>query len=338
PISIGNVTSYHRGFLKAFPEMGKDVCYLQTHDHTTDSAFTSYLIPLSVGACVYILPDDQFKFLSIAGLMTNREINWVKLTPSVLNYLDSYITKLDLKHLQYFAFVGEALTESLVKKWRPLLPDAEIINYYGPTEATMLSTYYRIKKSDKIKIKNGIVSIGIPFPEVECIIIDENDKIAGPDQKGELCIGGRQIMSGYLKQDRNPFVYAETDGEKKKFYRTGDVVLKDQDGYYYFMGRTDDQVKVQGYRINLIEVENIIGKVIKDKKIVVVAGEKTPGLKRLYVFIEGEVANIEGLKQEIRKYLPPQIVPDEIFLVPEFPFTASGKTDKKSLERIYLSR
>jgi amino acid adenylation domain-containing protein len=336
PISVGNVTSYRRGFLKAFPEINSETCYLQTHDHTTDSAFTSYLLPLSVGGCVYILPDDQFKFLSIAKLMNDKKINWVKLTPSVLQYLSPYISKLDLQHIQYFAFVGEALPVSLVEKWWPKFPNAEVINFYGPTEATMLSTFYRIKNINHIREKNGVVSIGIPFPEKVCAIIDENDKIVEQGADGELCVGGKQIMKGYLKQDKNPYVYLNINGVEEKFYRTGDVVRQDEEGYFYFLGRTDDQVKIQGYRINLIEVENIIRKIVPDKKVVVVSSEKSQGIKRLFVFIEQGAEKMEKIKLDLGKYLPAQLVPDEIIVVPEFPFTASGKVDKKSLEKRYL--
>ena len=336
PISIANVTSYRKGFLKVFPEINSETNYLQTHDHTTDSAFTSYLLPLSVGGCVYTLPDDQFKFLSIAKIMTDKNINWVKLTPSVLQYLDPYISKLDLKHLKYFAFVGEALPISLVEKWWPLFPNAEVINFYGPTEATMLSTYYRFNRTEKVKVKNGIVSIGKSFPEVDCIVIDEDNKILLPGSEGELCIGGSQIMSSYLKQDKNPFVFVEIDGVNKKFYRTGDIVIEDDDGCYYFLGRTDDQVKIQGYRINLIEVENIIRNMVPDKKVVVVSSEKSHGLKRLFVFIEEDAQNFDWVKKELEKHLPAQLVPEKIFAVNVFPFTASGKIDKKNLEKLYL--
>jgi acyl-coenzyme A synthetase/AMP-(fatty) acid ligase len=143
-------------------------------------------------------------------------------------------------------------------------------------------------------------------------------------------------MSGYLKQNKNPFVYVKINGIDTKFYRTGDVVQKDEDGYFYFMGRTDDQVKIQGYRINLIEVENIIRKIVPDKKVVVVSNEKLQGIKRLFVFIEQGVENTEEIKHELGKHLPSQLVPDEIIVVQDFPFTASGKIDKKSLEKLYL--
>jgi len=131
-------------------------------------------------------------------------------------------------------------------------------------------------------------------------------------------------------------LFININGIEKKFYRTGDVVQKDEDGYFYFMGRTDDQVKIQGYRINLIEVENIIRKIIPDKKAVVVSSEKSQGIKRLFVFIEQGVENTEKIKQELRKHLPSQLIPEEIIVVPDFPFTASGKIDKKCLEKLYL--
>lgn len=338
PINQKNVEAYCNGYLQMFPELQSHSCVLQTHDHTTDAAFTSYLLPLLVGACVYTLPDGQFKFLSIAKLMCNKKINWVKLTPSVLTYLNPYIHKLDLNHISHFSFGGEALPLSQVQKWWALFPKAEVVNFYGPTEATMNSTFYKFKNLENIRTLNGTISIGKPFPEVECVVIDKNNTVLGVEKEGELCIGGNQIMNGYLnKEGNNPFVYLNTNSKKKKFYCTGDIVQKDKDGYYYFLGRIDDQVKIEGYRVNLIEVENSVRNLISDYHIFVMAHEKTQGLKRLYIFIEGFQGELEQIKQKLAKQLPRQMVPDEIFAVPKFPFTSSGKIDKIELKNNYLN-
>ncbi|NQU88680.1 MAG: AMP-binding protein, partial [Mariniphaga sp.] len=109
PINAKNVEAYCNAYFKVFPELDQKACVLQTHDHTTDASFTSYLLPLLKGACIYFLPEGQFKFLSIARMMLDKKITWVKLTPSVLAYLNPYIDDLDLKHIKYFGFGGEVL-------------------------------------------------------------------------------------------------------------------------------------------------------------------------------------------------------------------------------------
>lgn len=337
PISLKNVEAYCTAFLKMFPELNSNINVLQVHDHTTDAAFTSYLLPLMVGACVYTLPDDQFKFLSIARLMTNKELNWVKMTPSVLTYLTPYISKLDLKHIRYFGFGGEALPLSLLGKWWPSFPDAQITNYYGPTEATMLSTFYKFKSLKEARSLNGTIAIGKLFPGMDCVVLDREDNLLEPGKEGELCLARDQIMQGYLYGDVDPFVYLNRHGERKKFYRTGDLVCTDPDGLIYFMGRIDDQVKIEGYRVNLIEVENTVKSLIPDSKVVVLAHEKLPGLNRLYVFLEKFSGDLEAVKQKLAAKLPRQMVPEEVFTVPEFPFTSSGKIDRKKLKSAYLS-
>ena len=336
PIHLENVEAYCSGFLQLFPELTGDACFLQTYDLTSDAAFTGYLLPLLVGGCVYTLPDDQFKFLTIARLISDKRVNWVKLTPSVLSYLRSYISKLDLKHIQHFIFGGEALPLSLVNEWYPSFPQAQIANLYGPTETTISSTAFKFNNIAAARVMNGIVSIGKPFPEVDCVVIDEKQHVLGAGVKGELCIGGKQTMSGYLNGVQDSFVYLNVVGGRKKYYRTGDLVQRDEDGYYYFIGRVDDQVKINGYRINLIEVENAVRNLVPGCNVAVVAREKLPGLKRLYVFLEGFTGELEQIKQKLMQQLPGQMVPDEVFSVSRFPFTTSGKIDKKKLSNDYF--
>lgn len=337
PIHQGNVEAYCSGFLQLFPELTTDACFLQTYDLTSDAAFTGYLLPLLVGGCVYTLPDDQFKFLTIARLMSDKRVNWVKLTPSVLSYLRSYILKLDLKHIRHFIFGGEALPLSLMNEWYPSFPQAQIANLYGPTETTISSTVFKYNNIAGVRVMNGIISIGKPFPEVDCVVIDKKQHVLGVGIKGELCIGGKQTMSGYLNGEQDSFVYLNVEGDGEKYYRTGDLVQRDEDGYYYFLGRKDDQVKINGYRINLIEVEDAVRNLVSGCNVVVVVHEKLPGFKRLYVFLEGFTVEPEQIKQELIKQLPGQMVPDKIFSVSKFPFTSSGKIDKKKLSNNYLS-
>ena len=336
PIYESNVDAYCDGFFQLFPELEENVNFLQTYDLTSDAAYTGFLMPLLRGACIYTVPDNQFKFLSISKLMMNKRINWVKLTPSVLAYLTEYKNRMSVSHIKKIFFGGEPLTIKLIEQWEKSFPKSEIINLYGPTETTISSHAYRFKSSKMPNELNGIISIGKPFPKVECIIIDNENQKIKPKEKGELCIGGKQVMSNYLNLTigNNIFHY---DSTGKKYYKTGDLVQKDEDGYYYFLGRIDDQVKVQGYRINLIEVEHAAKSILKDQKVIAVASEKAIGIKRLYLFIVNYKGDCQELKQKLCKKLPPQMVPEEIISIKDIPFTASGKTDRKTLEKLYLN-
>jgi len=337
PINQKNVETYCEGFIELYSDLNPTDNFLQTYDLTSDAAFTGYLIPLLIGASVFTTPTDSFKFLSIAKLISNKQITRVKLTPSVLNYLTPYISKLDLEHIKQVIFGGEALYLSLLKKWQNVFRNADFANLYGPTETTISATSYRFKSIENVKSQNGIISIGKPFPKVECAIIDKNHNVLNTESEGELCIAGDQTMQGYLKnRDENVFIELKTDSREKRFYRTGDIVRKDKNGYIYFLGRTDDQVKIEGYRVNLTELEKSVKDIIPGYGIFAVAHEKLKGLKRLYVFIEGFNGGQAEIKQQLEKQLPGQMVPDEIFIVPKFPITSSGKIDKTELKNSYL--
>lgn len=333
PINQSNVKAYCNGFLNLFPELNSNICFLQTYDLTSDASFTGYLLPLLVGACVYTVPTHSFKFLSIAKLISNKQITWVKLTPSVLNYLKPYITKLNLKHIKHLVFGGEALPLSMIKLWQPIFKEADISNLYGPTETTISATTYRFSTIKNIKSLNGIISIGKPFPEVEYLIINNSKIVTESGTQGELCIGGKQTMSGYLNPDFDSFFDIKKRGETKKYYRTGDLVQKDDEGFLYFLGRLDDQVKIDGYRVNLVEVEHVVRSFLKGEKVVVLMHELN-GLFRLVAFIETQEKELTGLLKLLSQKLPPQMVPGKIIPIPEFPITSSGKINKEKIKNL----
>jgi amino acid adenylation domain-containing protein len=331
PINMENLTAYCDGFLDRFAEMNSDVRFLQIYDLSVDASVTSYLLPLLVGACVYTLPEGPFKFLTITKMLANKNVNWVKLTPSVLSFLSPHKTKLDFKHIKQIVFGGEALPVSLVKEWLPVFPETKIANHYGPTETTVGVTTYRIDDLKNIRTMNGVVSIGRPFREVESVVLNEKGYESAAGENGELCIAGKQVMKGYLKGDDSSFIYLEINNKKKKFYRTGDIVQKDNDGFIYYLGRTDDQVKIEGHRINLIEIENRARDILPGIQVVMVAHEKIEGIKRLYLFVEGADIDKQKLKAGLVEKLPPKMIPEDIFHVSKIPLTTGGKIDKIKL-------
>ncbi|MBN1821719.1 MAG: AMP-binding protein [Prolixibacteraceae bacterium] len=332
PISFANVEAYCDGFIQLFPELQEDDCFLQTYDLTSDAAFTGYLLPLLTGACVYTIPDNTFKFLAIAKLISDKKITWAKMTPSVLAYIEPYISKLDLSHLKQMVFGGEALPVALLQKWKNAFSNAKYSNLYGPTETTISSTTYRFPDFDNARAFNGIISIGKAFPAVDCILTDKNGNILKDEVEGELCIGGKQTMANYLNPVDCFYII-----KNKKYYRTGDLVYRDKEGYLYFKGRLDDQVKINGYRVNLIEIEVSVKELISDVSVVAIDYIEN-GFSKIAVFIDSVDISAQKLKSELQDKLPPQMVPEKIIALEVFPFTGSGKIDREKLRINYLCK
>jgi acyl-CoA synthetase (AMP-forming)/AMP-acid ligase II len=155
---------------------------------------------------------------------------------------------------------------------------------------------------------------------------------------GELYIGGPQVMIGYWFSEKQPFKMLNVNGKRQKFYPTGDKVFLDNDGLLYFLGRLNDQVKINGYRIDLVEIENAVRKLTSGTgNVAAIATEKPEGLKQLVVFIENYNGNGKEITEQMALHFPSYKIPEKIVGVPEFPLNRSGKTDKKKLEAYFLS-
>jgi len=335
PITLKNVTAFLEGFFEKFPELNASDNFLQTYELTADAAFTGYLVPFLLGATVFSVPHSAFKPFAVAKILSEKPITWVKSTPSLLACLRPFFSSFHLPGIKHFHFGGEALPADMVTEWRRCVPNAEISNGYGPTETTVTATFFKCPPGEPLKEKNNVVSIGQPLKGVEINIQKTTD---GKEASGELYIGGTQMMEGYWFTERQPFKTIEIDGRSQKFYPTGDQIQQDDEGYLYFMGRLDDQVKINGYRIDLIEVENDVRKIAKvTGNVAAVAVEKSMGMKQLVVFIE----NYQGTGDEIIKkmafHFPQYKIPERIIGVSKFPLNSSGKTDKKMLVSLFLS-
>ena len=342
PITEQNMVAYMDGFLSLYPELKDSDRFLQTYDLTSDAAFTGYLIPLMLGACVYTLPTGGFKYLSIVKLLQQHRITFTKFTPSVLNYLRPYFKSMHFDTLQHSHFGGEALPYELAREWAKCIPNAEISNGYGPTETTVTCTIHRTPVSLlSEKVYNGIVSIGKPFKEVKTIIVDENNKTVAQGEKGELCIGGPQLMEGYLngEADSGKWLYLKDEkGIQERYYRSGDVVIQDQEGYLFFCGRKDEQLKISGYRVEPAEIEMAISRLTSGRKSKAYGYRNPSGTDSIVVFVEQCDETENTLKDQLRTLLPLPLIPEKIIFIPQFPINSSGKADKNALFENYASR
>ncbi|HAH23761.1 MAG TPA: hypothetical protein DCL77_08390 [Prolixibacteraceae bacterium] len=342
PINVKNMSAYVDGFLNLYPDLTSQDRFLQTYDLTSDAAFTAYLIPLLIGASVYTIPPGGFKYLSIVKILQEQQITFTKFTPSVLNYLRPYFRSMKFDSLLHSHFGGEALPIDLVTQWAKCIPNAEISNGYGPTETTITCTIHRTA-IDQLKenVYNGIVSIGKPFKGVNILIVGENDQILSDGEKGELCIGGSQVMDSYLHaspNDNSPFFISELNGITERYYRSGDLAFQDKDGYLYFCGRKDDQLKISGYRIEPAEIELAVSQLAQGSKSRAYGFLNKSGTESIVVFIEQYDQHPDNLKERLRALLLPALVPEKIIPIGQFPLNPNGKVDKSVLFELYASQ
>ncbi|HST49744.1 amino acid adenylation domain-containing protein [Jatrophihabitans sp.] len=155
--------------------------------------------------------------------------------------------------LRRLLLMGEAVSEGLVQGLQAAAPELALANLYGPTE-TVAATWHRIPHDSK-----GIVPIGRPIPGREVLLLDEQDRECPPGAVGEIVIGSPYVTPGYLGAEPGDPVFRAVPGRGPgPWYRTGDLALRRADGLLEFRGRRDQQVKIQGHRLELAEVEAIL--------------------------------------------------------------------------------
>ncbi len=328
PISKTNTNHFFKYFFKNYNFNERDR-FLQVYELTFDVSVFSFFMPLMVGACCYVLPNDGIKFMKTIEYLIKYNITVVSMVPTTLRYLENYLPEIKLPDLCYSFFSGDALHHNLAVKWSKAIPNAVIHNFYGPTETTIVCTRYvfNAKQSEKESV-NDIVPLGKPFKGMEFIIIDEKN---APTQKGELCFSGTQVINSYLNNTNEDRFLTY---QQKQFYKTGDIASVNEFENLIFYGRTDSQVKINGYRIELTEIENAISKTL-DTKCIALTKKNNNSLNQLIVFIEEKKVDEKELKKRLGTILPDYMIPNQFIEVEKFILNINGKIDKQYLLDTY---
>lgn len=234
-----------------------------------------------------------------------------------------------LTSIKYFLFCGETLPHPLATTLHKSFTSSVIYNTYGPTEATVATT--KVAITQEILDTYNPLPVGFPKPESQLLI--END---------EIIIVGDNVSIGYLNRpDLNEEKFIKIDN--KRAYKTGDNgYLKN--GMLFFNARSDNQIKLHGYRIELDEITaktNDIDFVIHAETIALRRNgevKKIVSLVQLSNMITSELDVKNEIVSQLTKSLPPYMVPSDFKFIEKMPLNQNGKTDKKELERIYLER
>jgi D-alanine--poly(phosphoribitol) ligase subunit 1 len=338
PITVRNLTAFTEAFEKLQTPITAMSRCLQMFDLTFDLSVMSFLIPLLKGACVYTVPKHAIRYAYVHQLMEEQRLTFALMVPSVLHYLRKYFDEIHLPEMEHCLFCGEALSLDVLKEWSDCLPNAVMVNVYGPTEHTIFCTEYVYERRSINKVYKDVLSIGKPMSGTDVMIIDENCKDAPGNTAGELCLAGDQLTPGYWRDTEktaNAFFTKEHEGVVKRFYRTGDLCKMDDEGDILYIGRMDFQIKVNGFRVELSEIEFQAKKYLGKTNAVAVAYENENGSTAIGLAIESEIFNTEALKGQFIKTLPSYMIPNRIVFTNSFPLNVNGKTDRKELKKMF---
>lgn len=334
-VTKGNLAA----FIDSMNNIGLDITSedrcLQPFDLTFDFSVSSYVIPLVKRACIYTIPNKATKFTYIAELLEEHHLTVLQMVPSMIRNLLPYMEEVDVSSVRYNILCGEALTGKVIKPWHEANPNMVSYNMYGPTEDTVFCTYYLVNKGNIncLLAANDIVSIGKTFKNNEVLLMDYNNKeITEANIEGELCLCGEQLTPGYWKNDKeNAEKFFEKDGER--YYRSGDICYYAKDGNLMYVSRKDFQVKINGFRVELGEIENRYAAVSGGRYSVVLPYTNEQGNTELAIVIEGKEYDYKEHQTALANALPAYEVPARWLFIRSIPLNQNGKVDRKAIRK-----
>jgi amino acid adenylation domain-containing protein len=334
PISRSNLNAFYRAYRKLGWHLDETDRMLQMFELTFDVSVVSFLYPLTLGASVFTVPSGGFKYLNVIDILDSYQLTFAAIAPSVLRLSRSYFQSIQLPKLKYMVVTAEATDVDLLTAFRPCIPNAAVVNLYGPTEGTIYCTSYTIPKTG-IKHYNGMTAIGEPFSEMEMLIADEDGAPLPCNVKGELLISGPQLMRGYWHDPEKSALCLLRRSDGKVYYKTGDLCYRDEDGVLMYCGRKDTQVKIQGFRIELGEIEYQVKQFYENAfNAVVIPLYDDNHLCQMHLVIEKKEEDTQQLVQYLQNHLPAYMVPSKIHFLQSFPLNASNKVDRKTISKL----
>lgn len=288
-----------------------------------DIALLEIFGPLSVGACVHLISRDTAKDgINLKNYLVKQSIHILQATPSTWKSLQA--VQAQLPHLRAWCG-GEALPKDLANWMQQAC--LEVWNLYGPTETTIWSSTYQVDTSQ--------ITAGKPISNTEMMILNKNHDLALPEGIGELCISGAGVARGYLHQPSltaasfipHPFAHGET------LYRTGDQAFWSSDGNIVILGRIDKQIKMNGFRIELGDIESTIRNLpgIRDAVVLVVNQHATPILVAWVVASDHDMVTEKIIIDHLISQLPSYMIPQHVNFIDEIPLTANNKININAL-------
>jgi amino acid adenylation domain-containing protein/non-ribosomal peptide synthase protein (TIGR01720 family) len=289
------------------------------------------------GALVLPAPDEEKDVRRLATIIAQQQVTHTLALPTLYRLLLAYAPDQALASLATVIVAGEACPPQLVAEHYALLPHCLLFNEYGPTEATVWSSVYRVPPQSN----GNAVPIGRPVPNYRLYVLDNRRQPVPIGVPGELYVAGPGVTPGYwnnsdLTAERFPVLQLDGYPEVDRVYQTGDLVRWRADGLVDFLGRVDEQVKIRGFRIETGEIEAVLLRHPSVREAAVVvhepAADEAPAGKSLIAYVVAEAGIDEsGWQRYLAESLPDYMIPSRIIPLAELPRTPNGKLDRKKL-------
>ena len=332
-ISQSNLSHSLESRLRTYPMQG-DEAFLLVPSLASDSSVAVVFSSLAGGGRLVLREArDDVECHELEGLIARHGITDILLTPSLHAVLVSEAAAEALASLRRVIVAGDVAHATLADAHRQAIPGASLINEYGPTEATVWSTV----GTAKARITTPTLPIGVACDHCQVRLVDGFDLPTMQGQAGEVLIGGSGIARGYLADPKATAARFRPDsmGNGARTYHTGDMARQLVNGSYEFLGRRDRQVSINGFRLELAEVEDALLSLPDVREAAVTAHDQS-GRTVLSAFVvpapaaELDQADVLG---QLRTRLPRHAIPTECAIVRDLPKNPNNKIDYRHLAR-----
>lgn len=306
----------------------------QTASQGFDISIWQLLMPLLNGGSTVIYSQElMLEPASFVTALRADHVTVLEVVPSYLQVLLQYFEHTDdtfstaLKHV---LITGEEVGIKLVRRWFDRFPDLQLINAYGPTEASDDITHYVMKGSPY----GNLAPIGYPIQNVKLQIVGESGDPCPIGGRGELWVSGIAVGRGYLNNPELTHRAFGVDANNERLYKTGDYASWQPDGSILFHGRKDHQVKLNGHRVELSEIETLVRHFPGVSGAVVICNAETRSRPVLFYSAKSGIG-IADIIQYLKSFLPAAVLPSACIELKVLPLTMNGKTDKLELMKYY---
>ena len=335
PISHGNICSFLASIQERYQLHAGDR-FTQNFELSFDLALFDLFAAWQCGGAVCV-PSAAEKLRPFDFARRNHVTVWFSVPSQAMQLMNrGLLSAASMPTLRLSLFCGEPLSSTLAEAWQKAAPASIVENLYGPTELTVACLAYRWRDAESpAQCYRELVPIGLPFRGLETIVVDGEDEDVADSEIGELCVAGPQTFAGYWRGEPAPsdvfLARRKADGTTLRYYRTGDLVAKRQN-VFVFCGRNDDQIKINGYRIELGQIEGEMRAAGLGETIALAWPDATAPQSILLVLRRG--ADAARALSEAASRLPAYMVPAHIALLDEFPTNLNGKTDRAAARRM----
>ena len=331
----------HRGITRLaldqnYVQIGSADVMLHAATIAFDASTFEIWTTLTNGGTIAGLPDGNFSVGRLRDVIRDNGVTSSLLTTGLFNLLADFSCG-ELPTLRHMMFGGEVASAEHIKRFQKAHPDCRLTNLYGPTEITVLATAFDIPAG----FDGKDVPIGGAVSHTGILIVDEDRRPVGRGIEGELVLTGEGVAIGYFRRPEltaERFITIRTEQGDVRGYLTGDLAVLSDDGILLFRGRRDRQIKLNGKRIELDEIEAALRRDPRLADGVVICQNLDQSHKRIVGYLcprEGTRADdaelIRDVMERLRNSLPAYMIPSAVIVLDELPLHQSGKVDRARL-------